>query len=160
VLLQDERENLLVTGGLSLRSSQAHPRFQPLHTSGTCTGSLMLGGPLAHGLLPLFPHFCFFGGTCLAIVVDLEAKVSILLSKGHADFMAGTGNVVLIDFALLCLLPTRGLGSPLAWPTSFLAPAPPFPPATPDAEGWGAGRNTQWHKRKRKYTPCTFSTCS
>lgn len=121
----------------------------------------MLGGPLAHGLPPLFPHFCFFGGMCLAIVADLETKVSILLSKGHADFMAGIGIVVLIDFALSCLLPTRDLGSPLAWPVSlFLAPAPPFPPATLDAEGWGAGGNMQRHKRKRKYTPCTFSTCS
>lgn len=50
---------------------------------------------------------------CLAIVVDLETKVSILLSKGHADFMAGIGIVVLIDFALPCVLPTRDLGSPL-----------------------------------------------
>lgn len=82
MLLQDKRENLLVTGDLSLPSSQAHPRSQPLHTSGSCMGSFRLRGPLAHGLLPLFPHFCFFGETGLAMDVDLEAKVSILLSKG------------------------------------------------------------------------------
>lgn len=130
-------------GALSLRSSQAHPCFRPLHTAGGESCSWRVTGPWTLFPLPSLTSASLgdtFGNGCGLHSAFCQRDAQIL--------WAGVGIVVLIDFALPCLLPpphrTPDLGSPLAGPASSLpALAPPCPPAKPDAEGWDGGGKKQ-----------------